>query len=303
MYKLKFPSPRFAIFDKPQFAVDYLKNASMPQVIRADEYFEHGDRLVCTSFSTAKTFVEDLFCKDVKKVVLEDFVYGHECTVYVVTDGYSALHLATVANYKFLEEGDGGILTSGIGAFTPDYKISSQIQDYFMTDIINNILLALQKKGTPYLGILGADCVLQDDGNFVVLDFKPFLADHDSEAILNLVDENLYDLFEACAIGAFADDYTCLNVSDNASVSCVMSSRSEGKVIKGLELVDSDITYFALKKNKYLEYETILGRNLVLTRTAKTLSRARKFLYEDAELIDFEGKKYRSDICRQVENF
>lgn len=303
LYKLRIPTPRFGIFDKLPLAIDYLKNAPMPQVIRADENSNSADRLVCTTFAASKTFVEDLFNKDENKVVLEDYVYGHEFTIYVVTDGYSALHLATVANYKFAEDGDGGILTSGVGAYTPDYKISSDIENSVMQNVVERVLASLQRKETPYLGVLGIDCVLTKDGNFVTLDFKPFLSDHDAEAVLNLVDENLLTLFEACAVGSFADDYEKIDVSDNSSVSCVISSRKKGEIIKGLELVESDITHFATTKNKYFEYETVEGKTLVLTKTAKTLSRARKHLYEDVELISFSGKKCRNDICEKVEKF
>lgn len=303
LYKLRVPTPRFGIFDKLPLAIDYLKNAPMPQVIRADENSNSADRLVCTTFAASKTFVEDLFNKDENKVVLEDYVYGHEFTIYVVTDGYSALHLATVANYKFAEDGDGGILTSGVGAYTPDYKISSDIENSVMQNVVERVLASLQRKETPYLGVLGIDCVLTTDGNFVTLDFKPFLSDHDAEAVLNLVDENLLTLFEACAVGSFADDYEKIDVSDNSSVSCVISSRKKGEIIKGLELVESDITHFATTKNKYFEYETVEGKTLVLTKTAKTLSRARKHLYEDVELISFSGKKCRNDICEKVEKF
>lgn len=303
LYKLRVPTPRFGIFDKLPLAIDYLKNAPMPQVIRADENSNSADRLVCTTFAASKTFVEDLFNKDENKVVLEDYVYGHEFTIYVVTDGYSTLHLATVANYKFAEDGDGGILTSGVGAYTPDYKISSDIENSVMQNVVERVLASLQRKETPYLGVLGIDCVLTTDGSFVTLDFKPFLSDHDAEAVLNLVDENLLTLFEACAVGSFADDYEKIDVSDNSSVSCVISSRKKGEIIKGLELVESDITHFATTKNKYFEYETVEGKTLVLTKTAKTLSRARKHLYEDVELISFSGKKCRNDICEKVEKF
>lgn len=303
LYKLRIPTPRFAIFDKLPLALDYLKNAVMPQVIRTDENSNTADRLVCTTFISSKTFVEDLFCRNENKVVLEDYVFGHEFTFYVVTDGYSALPIASVANYKFMENGDGGVLTAGVGAFTPDYKISAETENALMNNVVARVLDALQKKETPYLGILGIDCVLTDDGKLVTLDFKPFLSDHDAEAVLNLVDENLLMLFEACAIGSFADDYDKIEVSENASVSCVISSRLEGRVIKGLEFVEADISHFGIRKNEYLEYETIKGKNFVLTKTAKTLAAARKHLYEDIEAVDFEGKKYRTDICGQVENF
>lgn len=303
LYRLRIPTPRFSVYDKLQMAVDYLKNAPMPQVIRTDKASNGMDRLVCTTFLTAKTFAEDLFAKGEDKVVFEDYVFGHEFTVYVVTDGYNAVHLATVANYKFAEDGDGGILTSGTGAYTPDYKVSKEVEDAVMKHVVSNALQALQKRETPYLGILGVDCVLKDDGRFVTLDFKSFLSDHDAKAVLNLVDENIYTLFEACSVGSFADDYEIIKTSESASVSAVLSTRTGAQVIEGFDIVEADITPFALPKNDYLEYETVVGRNFVLTKTAKTLSRARQGLYEDAELIKFAGKKYRTDICEQVEKF
>ena len=303
LYRLRIPTPRFSVYDKLQPAVDYLKNAPMPQVIRTDKTSNGCDRLVCSTFLTAKTFTEDLFAKGEEKVVFEDYVYGHEFTVYVVTDGYNAVHLATVANYKFAEDGDGGILTSGKGAYTPDYKVSNDIENAVMKNVINNALQVLEKRETPYLGIIGVDCVLKDDGKFVVLDFKPFLSDHDAKAVLNLVDENIYTLFEACSNGSFADDYESIKVSDNSSVSAVISTRVSGQIIEGLDIVEADVTPFALTKNEYLEFETVEGRNLILTKTAKTLSRARNGLYEDADLLNFAGKKYRTDICEQVEKF
>ena len=110
-----------------------------------------------------------MFSRDEKKVVLEDYVYGHEFTFYAVTDGYSALPLMTVANYKFMENGNGGILTSGTGAFAPDYKVSKDIETSIMNDVVVKVLQALERKGTPYLGILGIDCVLMPDGQYVVL--------------------------------------------------------------------------------------------------------------------------------------
>ena len=110
-------------------------------------------------------------------------------------------------------------------------------------------------------------------------------------------------MFEACAIGSFADDYECVKVTDGASVSLVLSTRLEGNIVDGLHLVESEVTPYDIPKNNYLEFETIKGRNFVLTKTSKTLSRARKTVYEDAELIKFIGKKYRTDICEQVEKF
>ena len=138
------------------------------------------------------------------------------------------------------------------------------------------------------------------DGSYSVLELKSFLSDHDAQAVLNLINENLYTLFEACAVGSFADDYEVIDVSDNSSVSCVLSSgKIAGAVIEGLELAedDADINHFYTKRNEFFEYLTSGGRTLVVTKTSSTLTRARQLLYENVDVINFKGKKYRKDIC------
>lgn len=302
LYKLHIPTPRFGVFEKEQMAQEYLKTSNMPVVIRMDENLEGRDRLVCPSLPLAKTFVTDLFLRGETKVLIEDFVYGHEFTFYVLTDGYSAIPLTSVANYKFMEEGDGGLLTSGVGAYAPDYKISSDTENLLMKNVISNVLNALSRRETPYLGILGVDCVLKEDGKFTTLEFRTFLSDHDCQAVLNLIDENLYTLFEACAVGSFGDDYETIKLSDFSSVSCVLYSKKEGSVISGIDLIENsdDLSHFDTRKNKYMEFETPKGKTLVVTKTSKTLSRARNLLYEDIDIIKFDGKKFRNDICPAV---
>lgn len=299
-YKLHIPTPRFGIFEKQQLALDYLKKSNYPVVIRKDEASKTADRQVCNTIQSASLFVEDIFLSGESKVLLEDFVCGHEFIYYVITDGYHFLPLTSCGNYKFMEDGSGGILTSGMGAFCPDYKLSFDIQQRILREVVKPVISNLERRGTPYLGILGVEGVLTPDGGYSVLELKSFLSDHDAQAVLNLINENLYTLFEACAVGSFADDYEVIDVSDNSSVSCVLSSgKIAGAVIEGLELAedDADINHFYTKRNEFFEYLTSGGRTLVVTKTSSTLTRARQLLYENVDVINFKGKKYRKDIC------
>lgn len=300
-YKLHIPTPRFGIFEKSQLAIDYLKKCDYPVVIRKDEASAGADRQVCNSIRTASVFVEDLFLSGESKILLENFVYGHEFIYYVITDGYHFLPLTSCANYKFMEDGSGGILTPGMGVYCPDYKISYDIEQQILNQVVKPVLSSLEKRGMPYLGILGVEGVLTEDGDYSVLELKPFLAEHDAQAVLNLINENLYTLFEACAIGAFADDYRHIDVSENSSVSCVLSSgKISDSVIEGLDIAEDevDINHFNTKRNEFFEYLTSGGRSIVLTKTSSTLTRARELLYENVDVIKFSGKKYRSDICK-----
>lgn len=297
MYKTRIPCPKFGIFDKASMAVDYARKSNMPIVIKTDEHQKKGV-LVCNSFSIAKTFIEDLFDSNEKKVIIEDYVMGHEFSFYVITDGYHAIPLGSVANYKHELEGNGGLLTSGMGSFVPDYKITKQIEQRILQQVIYPTLNNLDMQQTPYIGILGVDFVINEIDQLFALEFNSFLKSPDSQVILALLNENIYDLFEACSIGSFADDYDRLDISDRAAVSCVIVSKKSDEIIEGLDDLDENtlVAHFNTRKNKYLEYETTEGRTIVLTRTARVLSKAIDDLYEEVSVIKFDGMKYRRDI-------
>ncbi len=152
------------------------------------------------------------------------------------------------------------------------------------------------------MGILGVDCVLQNDGKVATLEFRSFFSDHDCQIVLNALDENLYDLFESCTNGAFGDVYQQIGLADVASASCVMRASVEDAVVEGLDKIeDAEISYCPVKKNEFFEILTRTGKAFTLTSSANTLARARNKLYEHIGLINYKGKKFRADICPVVE--
>ena len=304
LYKQRIPTPKFGIFDKQQLAFDYLKNASFPLIIKCDENQFFSDKFACLNVSDAKTYIEELFLRGEKKVILEDYIYGHDFTFYVITDGYKVLPIVSSADYKFASDGDGGLFTSGVGAFAPDYKISAELENVLLNDVAVRVVNSLEKNGAPYVGILGFDVVLSDEGGYFVTGYKPFFANHDADLILSLIDENIFQLFMDCAVGSFADDYEFIRLNGKSGVSAVISSySSDEKVVEGLDAVlddGADVSFINVRKNEYFEYIAQKGNAFVITRTASTLSTARNLLYEDIDAVSFSGKKYRKDICQPV---
>jgi len=303
IYKLRIPTPKFGIYEKQNLAIDYARNARYPIVIKTDEHRGVNGSLICNAFSVAKSFIEETFLRGEDKVIIEDYIYGQEFSFYVVTDGYEALPLSSVANYKFSLDGDGGLLTRGMGSCVPNYKISSEIEKILMEQVFYPVLDTLAQQGTPYVGILGVDAVLTPENDIVTLEMNTFMQDHDCQGILSLLNEDLYKLFEACIIGSFADDYKYIDIANDYAVSCVLSSGNiKGSVIEGLNAIDEDtkIAHFNTKKNRYLEYETTGGSALLVTSNAKTVSRAVERMYDEVALINFDGKKYRKDLCSVI---
>ena len=301
LYKIHAQSPKFGVFAKYQNALDYLKQSNFPVLISSCEVSNvtGSDRLVFPAIQLATRFLEELFVnKSESEVLIEDYVYGKNFVIYFVTDGYSALPLAVTADYKFMLDGDGGLYTSGSGCYTPNYNISETLIQR-VQNITDNILDSLAQKDIPYVGIIGVEAVATGDDRFLIKDLKPFLQDHDASAILNLVDEDLAEIFNSCVHGYFSDEYQRIKTSDSSSVSAVVFSKKDDQVIRGLEHIEDinnvDFNNVDLKNDVYI---TKRGPLFTLTRTSATLKRAKEFLYEDLAEIDFSGIHYRKDILQ-----
>lgn len=290
LYKLKIPTSKFGVFEKSQLALDYLKTANFPLIIKTSEPATERDLFACPTLSVANIAVNDLFFKSENKIVIEEFVPGHKFTYYIATDGYKALPLGVVTSHKFSDEVNGGYLTKGAGACMPDSKVTKAIEDKLMRDIVYRVLNSLANSGNPYLGILGFHCTLQDE-KISVESISSFIEDSDAQALINSIDENLLTLFEACAMGVFADDYEEIRINDLASVSLTLFSRYEGKRIEGIENLDEP-------DNLNLCVNTTTRKGVIgtLTASASTLSRAKQKLAEEIDAISFDGLKFRRDL-------
>ena len=302
-YKLRIPTPRFAIYEKKNLAMDYLRKTDMPVVIKTDEHKQKNSVMVCPSENIAKAFVEDCFFKGESRVIIEEYIYGTPFTFYVITDGFKALPFGSARDYKFSLEGDGGVWTEGMGACSPFAKLTYDHEDYIMNEIVYPIINYLADNAKPYMGILGFEGVLTPEGEVAVTECRPFLQDHDAQGVLALVENDIFQLMHSCAIGAFSDDYDIIDFKDEFAVSGVLSgSQHKNEIIKGLDELQEDtlIGHLNTKKNEYTEFEALGDRTLVLTTVGKTMTRATDKLYDEVDAVDFRGKTYRKDICKVV---
>lgn len=298
LYKLHASVAKFGMYNKLSQIGDYLKNSAYPVLLKsAQNTASEDEKMICTTYKNAMDFADKLFLKGEIDVLIEDFVMGHNFTIYFVTDGYSAIPLNIVGNYKFLDK-NGGIYTDGCACYCPDYKISNTIIDE-VKKIVTNILNCLDNDGKPYTGILGINCVLTKNENFLIQDIKPFLQNHDAGAVLNLCEDDLIKIFTSCINGFFSDEYDHIKTNDCSSVSVCVYSDSDNSEISGLNDIEG-VDFINIKKDNEKYYSQI-GMNFTLTKTAMTLSRAKKYLSEAIEDIKFAGMKYRKDIYDKIE--
>ena len=301
MYKLKIPTPKFGIFDKLNLALDYIKKQDFPCVIKTND---SNSAVIVTTSQTAKNILENAFIEKNNRIIIEDYVYGTPFSFYTITDGYKALPIGSSITYKYSLEGNGGQLTSGRGAGSPNYKLSLNNEYFLMENVIYPTIEYLDASEKTYLGILGVNGIIDKDGNICILGWQSFMNDCDAPNIIENIEEDLYDLFLSCTIGSFSDEKENINQSNMSTVSLVLAcNKKDNKenIIKGCGDLDENIIqtfYPSVNKNRYLEYEANSGPVMILTSKASTLNKASEDLYEEVKCINFSGLSYRKDICK-----
>ncbi len=300
LYKLRIPTPKFGIFEKLNVAYDYIKTQKLPFVIKSND---NNSATIITSLNTCKNIVESIFMGKNNKLIVEDYIYGTPFSFYTITDGYKALPLGNSLIYRHSLDGDGGQLTRGMASCVPNYKLSIDNEYYIMDYVIYPVLEYLQMSGNPYLGILGVNGILTQNGDIFILGFESFLQDTDAAAIIDNIEDDLYNLFEMCIIGSFSDeaDYIQLNGKQYVSITARCTNKNfMNNIISGINNLDEETitTYYpSIIKNRYLEYEASYGPVLILTSYASSLTKAKEKVYEEMKCIDYKGLIYRKDIC------
>ncbi len=306
MYKTKIPTAKFAVLDKENLAIDYVRNSNYPLVIKRDSHLDSTPSVVCHTFHQAKREVELAFIYQNKKIIIEDYIEGQEYSFYVITDGYNAVPLMACVPYKYSLEFNGGAITSGMGAYAPASKIDEQMQNKILNRLIYPALKELAQNDNPYLGILGVDFKIDAKENLYALEYNSCINEPEFQCMMALLNVNLLNLMNAAIVGSLADDYGKILTLKGSAVSMVMSAPNYDKlniknsVIEGLNDLDDgvSVSFYNAKKNEYLEHVVTGKRVLILTSRASTLAHARDKLYENAELIRFQGKKYINDIAK-----
>ena len=308
MYKTKIPTPKFGIFDRENMAIDYARKSKYPVIVKTDCHMHGENVFVCDNFKIAKRTIEDLFDAGHKKVVLEDYIAGQEFSYYVITDGYNAMPINSVVPYKAVLEGNGGSLTSGLGAFAPFYMIDRNLEGRIFKEVIYPALDELAKSGNQYVGILGVDIILDRNGGLNVIEFNPFFKEPDAQCVLNLFEENLLRVMCAAITGSLVDEYSELRAKPLYSTSVVLSAGAYpnkgeyGEVLKGFDEVEEhcDVAYFNTVKDINGNMLTNGGRVAVLTTEASTLEKSAQKLYECVDMVSFDSMKYRKDIGKTL---
>lgn len=305
MKKYSIPSASYESFDNSNAAIEYVKSAKLPLVVKADGLALGKGVLICNTVKEAieaiLSIMEDKkFGAAGQRIVVEEFMTGPEVSVLAFTDGKTIIPMESSQDHKRAFDNDQGLNTGGMGTFSPSRVYSEELQDICMKTIFIPTINAMNLEGRPFKGVLFFGLMLTKDGP-KVLEYNARFGDPETQVVLPRLENDLLDIFEAVIDEKL--DTIKLTWKQNTAVCVVMASGgypesyAKGYEIKGLTSVEKDIIVFhAGTKKENNKYYTNGGRVLGVTAEADNIKNAREKAYNAISGISFKDAHYRKDI-------
>ena len=305
MKKYGIPTASYEVFNDPEKALEYLKTAPYPIVIKADglalgkgvflpQTFEEAEQAV-------KSIMEDkIFGKSGDEIVIEEFLTGPEVSVLAFTDGTAIAPMVSSMDHKRIGDGDTGPNTGGMGTVAPNPCYTPEIAKVCMDTIFLPTLAAMRAEGCPFQGCLYFGLMLTADGPKVI-EYNCRFGDPETQVVLPLLKTDLLTVMQAVENKTL--DQLHVEWKDGAAACVILASGGypvkyeKGKKITVPDTLPENITlYHAGDKLDGKDVVTSGGRVLGVTAVGPTLPDALRDAYAAAEQVDFDGKYMRHDI-------
>jgi len=304
----KIPTAEAQTFSDSSEALCYCEKAKFPVVIKADGLALGKGVIIAADAATAKSTIDEMmnqrrFGQAGRRIVVEEFLRGTECSLHALVDGQNYLLLESARDHKRALDGDQGPNTGGMGAFSPANNWNSKLQSQFETEIMRPLLLGFLQEQIQFRGLLYPGLIITSEGARV-LEFNCRFGDPETQALLPRMKSDLLPLLEATIDGKIA---ACsIEWDPRAAVTVVLASAGypgkceTGKSISGLQEAAKlrDVRIFhAGTKRANGEVKTSGGRVLAVTALGSTIEAARARAYDAVSRIHFENCHYRRDIA------
>lgn len=291
--------------------VDYLRNHSLPVVIKADGLAAGKGVVICGTTVEAMAEFELMlqrskFGEAGKKVVVEEFLSGIEMSVFVLTDGTNYVILPEAKDYKRVGEGDKGPNTGGMGAVSPVPFATPSLMKKIEDKVIRPTVEGLKKDGLLYQGFIFFGLMIGNEEPYVI-EYNCRMGDPETEVVIPRLKTDLVELLKACAEKKLKG----LSVETDPRTVCTVVAVSagypgdyqKGKEISGIDKVNTDDS-IVFQMGTRLENGQILtngGRVLCMTSYGHSIFDAVSISKGELEKIYFEGIVYRNDIGYEFE--
>ncbi len=310
------PTPEFESFTDPTEALDFvhqLASRGKQCVVKADGLAAGKGAIVTSTMEEAdrairQCLVDKQFGEAGSTVVIEERLHGPELSILAVTDGKKIAVLPPSQDHKPIGEGDTGLNTGGMGAYSPVPVVSDDLIETIRKTVLVPAIQGMESEGVPYTGVLYAGLMLCENHPYVI-EFNCRFGDPETQAVLPAIGEDLLPLLLASAQGDMKEDRI---IPASQSALCVVmasggypGSYEKGKEIHGLyeaasTMGDRGIVFHAGTKDSDGKTVTSGGRVLGVTGLGTDFDEACSNAYQAVELIEFENACFRKDIGYRV---
>jgi len=301
------PTARFGEYESAGAAKAALDKFEFPLAVKADGLALGKGVIIAHDRHGAEAAIDDMmerrrFGDAGRKVVIEEFLSGVECSIHALVNSRSCLVFPTAQDHKQLYDGNRGPNTGGMGTISPSRHLDAGLLQEIRDKVLDPFMYGIQKDHLRFRGLLFPGLMLTKDGPRV-LEFNCRFGDPETQVLLPRLKTDLLDLLEATITEQL--DAITPEWDTRCAVCIVMASAGypgdyeTGKTIVGLEKVEQveDVKVFhAGTERRGDRILTSGGRVLGVTAIGDTLSAARKRAYEAAEKIEFDGSYFRHDI-------
>ena len=304
--KYNIPTATYETFSNAKDALVYIDNHSIPLVIKVDGLAAGKGVIIAETRDHAINSVNEIFSGKFgnagDEIVIEEFLDGEEASYFIISDGESFIPLTSAQDHKRIGDGDIGLNTGGMGAYSPAPIMNKELEEKTINKIIKPTIKAMNDYGSPYIGILYAGLMIKDNEPKLI-EYNVRFGDPECQVIIPRLENDLVELLVNVKEKNL-DNYT-LKWKENFAITVVLAAKGypesyeTGDEIKGLDAIDNidDVEIFhAGTKTKNNKIITSGGRVLNINGYGKNLVDAKEKAYSLVKKINWPGCYYRKDI-------